>query len=313
MPGEQDTAKLTARSPSKHRSETGSGSSSTSRETPLSGTTTTTACHGASSAVSDSSQTLVNDESVQELVSQGIGALNLDWTWKQSLPGKPAGATEEDPSKGATLAAVRRKSARLSLMVKAAGGGLAGKMSVLGKRSRQAVDAGIAAVDDVTKSLQRRTSQRLKAATARTPNKQEGGGDAAEEENAEEEGAPVRKKAKESSTANATPTVPPAEAKGEPPKSAQPVRKWWLSHGLYFRGDPEPIPKSNRTPKNASNTELGAEDAGSKILPMPILAGQRLIEHGRDFKLPFDIFAPLPVCQPKPQGWKKLQKSEFFP
>jgi histone-lysine N-methyltransferase ASH1L len=38
--------------------------------------------------------------------------------------------------------------------------------------------------------------------------------------------------------------------------------------------------------------------------------GARLLKNGRDYQLPFDIFSPLPPGQPKPDEWRKTNKSE---
>ena len=35
------------------------------------------------------------------------------------------------------------------------------------------------------------------------------------------------------------------------------------------------------------------------------------MKQGRDFKLPFDVFSPLPAGQPKPDEWKKVNKNLF--
>ena len=36
-----------------------------------------------------------------------------------------------------------------------------------------------------------------------------------------------------------------------------------------------------------------------------------MLKYGRDFKLPFDVFSPLPVGQPKPDEWRKVNKNVF--
>jgi hypothetical protein len=42
---------------------------------------------------------------------------------------------------------------------------------------------------------------------------------------------------------------------------------------------------------------------------LPMFAGERLLKMGRDFELPFDIYSPLPPGQPKPNEWRKTNKS----
>jgi hypothetical protein len=43
-----------------------------------------------------------------------------------------------------------------------------------------------------------------------------------------------------------------------------------------------------------------------------MFAGERLLKNGRDFKLPFDVFSPLPPGQPKPDEWKKVNRSKHW-
>ncbi|KAJ5469527.1 hypothetical protein N7539_009145 [Penicillium diatomitis] len=44
---------------------------------------------------------------------------------------------------------------------------------------------------------------------------------------------------------------------------------------------------------------------------MPMFGGSRMIENGRDYVLPFDVFSPLPPGQPKPDEWRKTNKNVF--
>ncbi len=89
-----------------------------------------------------------------------------------------------------------------------------------------------------------------------------------------------------------------------------PVKKW-LSQGLYVGQDPDFDPRFT-TVKNKlkkANTPSAASKRRS-MLPLPMFAGQRILETGRDFKLPFNVFSPLPAGQPKPDEWKKTHKSK---
>lgn len=93
------------------------------------------------------------------------------------------------------------------------------------------------------------------------------------------------------------------------PKS---LPKRWLSHGLYIGQDQD----SGLRPNQKSNRLKMSLDHGSKVqrrrfLPMPMFRGHRMIEMGRDFKLPFDVFSPLPPGQPRPEEWKKTYKSKI--
>lgn len=86
------------------------------------------------------------------------------------------------------------------------------------------------------------------------------------------------------------------------------LRKKWLKAGMYVgqqRGFDPGVPASKNKEK------LSAEVAPTErtYLPMPMFAGEELLEKGRDFKLPYDVYAPLQDRQPKPDEWKKIQKS----
>ena len=87
--------------------------------------------------------------------------------------------------------------------------------------------------------------------------------------------------------------------------------KQWLSHGLFLGQDfSEDKPKS----KNSSATTEPVKKVNS-ILPRPMFAKGKLLEDPHaflDFKLPFDVFSPLPPGQPKPDDWKKLTRSKLF-
>ena len=86
--------------------------------------------------------------------------------------------------------------------------------------------------------------------------------------------------------------------------------KPWVAQGLYVgqqRSDDARLTESkNKERKTFNNRPKAGERA---IMPMPMWIGDKIIEIGRDFKLPFDVFSPLPPGQPKPDEWKKTQKS----
>ncbi|KAM0798293.1 hypothetical protein BDR22DRAFT_809147 [Usnea florida] len=89
--------------------------------------------------------------------------------------------------------------------------------------------------------------------------------------------------------------------------------KPWVAQGLYVgqqrMDDARLTDTKNRERKFSKKLlEIGERD----ILPMPMWLGDKVIEMGRDFKLPFDVFSPLPPGQPKPDEWKKTQKNVFI-
>lgn len=87
--------------------------------------------------------------------------------------------------------------------------------------------------------------------------------------------------------------------------------KRWMSHGLYIGQDES---TGSRVSQRGSKLKKPSNDCviiqHRKFLPMPMFRGRRMIEMGRDFKLPFDVFSPLPPGQPRPEEWKKTHKSE---
>lgn len=113
-------------------------------------------------------------------------------------------------------------------------------------------------------------------------------------------------------SAGDAPSVPKEKESTNQPVT--PVRykpKRWLSHGLYIGQEPvdgPPCQNRNKTTKRRRTIQQQR-----KYLPMPMFAGARLLSNGRDFKLPFDIFSPLPPGQPKPDEWRKTNKSMCSP
>ena len=89
------------------------------------------------------------------------------------------------------------------------------------------------------------------------------------------------------------------------------MAKRWLSHGLYIGQDQNSGSGFNQ--KRGRLKRLlndGSAIQHRRFLPMPMFGGHRMMEMGRDFKLPFDVFSPLPPGQPRPEEWKKTHKSE---
>lgn len=91
-----------------------------------------------------------------------------------------------------------------------------------------------------------------------------------------------------------------------------PKDKKWLASGLYV-GQPRTfnpnVSESKNKRKSTSTTTQSEKE--NHVLPLPMFAGGRLLTQGRDFKLPFDVFSPLPPGQPKPDEWRKDNKNRF--
>ncbi|KAK2855684.1 hypothetical protein FQN49_004943 [Arthroderma sp. PD_2] len=104
--------------------------------------------------------------------------------------------------------------------------------------------------------------------------------------------------------------------KSQPPSEscevalAAPKRKKWLSHGLY--AGPNAFAKFELP--NTQTRRKGSRQPPRErvLLPMPKYSGALLLQRGRPFKLPYDIFSPLPRGQPKPDEWRKINKNMFI-
>ncbi|OAA63318.1 histone-lysine n-methyltransferase [Niveomyces insectorum RCEF 264] len=131
-------------------------------------------------------------------------------------------------------------------------------------------------------------------------------------------GQPPRKKLKGEFGAVGAGAPQVAGGDGEPGASKPPVLKRvkkWLNKGLYA-GQPMPeklfhgLTAAERKAM-AKLPELTKEYPANKTLPQPIYNGLRLLLQGRDFKLPFDVFHPLPPGQPKPVKYGRFSKNRF--
>lgn len=205
-------------------------------------------------------------------------------------PSASVRSAKVDRSEKTTIS--RRFSTRLEALTKVKDDVKQG-VTALGKRGSDAISAGKKATADIASSLQRRASLRPRA-----------GGE--EKQDVPE---PARKKARLSDFGSSGPEI--ATITVSQPSQPKKKTKMWLSHGLYLGQDRDFDPRlseSKNKIRAASRKESGQKQ--NSALPLPMFAGERLLENGRDFKLPFFIFSPLPPGQPKPEEWKKTQKSE---
>lgn len=194
------------------------------------------------------------------------------------------------PPKSSSRGSVRR-STRLSIVDKASD--LLGRAnSVLGKRSR---DLGVKG-----KELGRRASLRPRNVA---PEKEEPIPALAE---------PTSKKRRVSESDLSKLQAQEASPSEEP--TAPPVQRYkpkrWLSHGLYTGQEPTDSPPKQRRSKTSAKASGIPQQR--KIMPMPMFAGSRMVQNGRDYQVPFDIFSPLPTGQPKPDEWRKTNKSTLI-
>lgn len=198
---------------------------------------------------------------------------------KRSTDGK-RGPSKEDMKS-------RRRSTRISLLEKSAAL-INGASSVLGKRQRDSKDgAGKAKVSDRRASLRPRSVKEA-------PQPPASDAVSAKSQRSSKDKVESSKHPMENN-----PSQPPAPVKPVPYK-----RKKWLSHGLYAGQNTytEFVMPTSKKRKNANRERT--------LFPMPKYSGAKLLETGRNFRLPFDIFSPLPRGQPKPDEWRKINKSK---
>lgn len=237
-----------------------------------------------------SGKTLIDDGPNNDLLQESVDGLDLRWGAQQA-PLKDVVAREglarDDKIE-------RRRSMRISRLVKATES-VVQKVSVLGKRGRDAVDAGKAITVNAANKLQRRASQRLRTKEPQLEPVSE----------TKKDGEPPAKRSKVAKEAVAE--------DGQARSTSRRKTKIWLDHGLYVGQDPGFNPRltERRNRLNAAARKNNQARPRS-ILPLPMFAGARLLERGRDFKLPFDVYSPVPPGQPKPEEWRKKSKNIFI-
>jgi histone-lysine N-methyltransferase ASH1L len=194
-------------------------------------------------------------------------------------------AAKSTPSQTDSRKSLRR-SGRIGILDKATGM-IERASSILGKRARGLVD----------KELGRRASLRPRTI-------------ASLKEEATNEPTSKKRRVSESDLPKVEDQDSSESEEPSAPASQRPKRKLWLSHGLYTGQEPSDSPPKQRRSKNSKKTGTGPMQR--TILPMPMFKGARLLKTGRDYQLPFDIFSPLPPGQPKPDEWRKTNKSNIY-
>ncbi|KAJ5668050.1 uncharacterized protein N7477_006620 [Penicillium maclennaniae] len=164
--------------------------------------------------------------------------------------------------------------------------------SVLGKRSRNRSEKG--------KELGRRASLRSRNVVLDKSDAAPPPAEPASKKRRVSESDLSRLKAQEASPSE-EPTAPAV-------KQYKPKR--WLPHGLYTGQEPTDAPPKQRRSKTSAKASGIPQQR--KLMPMPMFAGARMIQNGRNYQVPFDIFSPLPPGQPKPDEWRKTNKNVFI-
>ncbi|KAL4783022.1 hypothetical protein BJX76DRAFT_270397 [Aspergillus varians] len=189
-----------------------------------------------------------------------------------------------------------RRSSRLSLLEKVSD--LAGRATtgVLGKRS--------SSTRDKAKEPDRRAS--LRPRQPATPKE--------EPSPADEPSAKKRRVSDSELLAKAKSEPGTTQEEPTPPEVITRLKeKRWLTHGLYSGQEYTNSRPSQKRTENARRKSHNQSQPNHqrKLLPLPMFAGERLLQMGRDFELPFDIYSPLPPGQPKPNEWRKTNKNVF--
>ncbi|KAL8738044.1 MAG: hypothetical protein Q9181_001112 [Wetmoreana brouardii] len=229
-----------------------------------------------------SGETLVEGktDSPLDFVQQSTRGLDQDWSLG-ALPGDSLKTfTQHEGVK-------RRKSTRLSVF-EFASNVVEQTRTVLGKRGREAPDAST----ERTPAIKQETKNTLMPNGTDIPSFE----------------GPVSKRLRLADHMEDKASSTSAKLQRKP--TVRPVKRW-LSQGLYVGQDPDFDPRLT-TAKNKlkkANTKSNQSPRRS-LLPLPMFAGQRILDTGRNYKLPFDVFSPLPPGQPKPDEWKKTHKSK---
>ena len=231
-----------------------------------------------------SGETLVPDSEIlqTELGFNSIEASNLDWKVDAlSVQNNP----QDSPCTSEPL--IRRKSTRLDMLERASIL-LEKTKTVLSKRGRETIEMG----KEELQGLSEKTSLRPRKTDLTESNRDDFGNLAA-------------KRRRTSTVIESSPSLPKSRLNNKP------RAKIWLSQGLYVGQQRDFDARLTETKNKLKHGGKAAERQRS-ILPLPMFAGQRTLEIGRDFHLPFDVFSPLPPGQPKPEEWKKTRKSRLL-
>ena len=192
-------------------------------------------------------------------------------------------------------------------------------VSSLGKRGREMMESGMGRVH----ALGRRGSTRLRDAMRSRMANDDAGIAPSGQRAMENPNGPPAKKIRLSP--DVVTEIASEKATSSGPTFKKPRIKRWLASGLYTGQERDLNPKVLEAKKKVKRksgiegrvvatlyTDLKFQNP-RKFLPMPMFAGERLLERGRPFQLPYDVFAPLSERQPKPGEWRKTSRSMYTP
>ena len=228
-------------------------------------------------------------DSSERLLKQSVQALNEDWDIGTTPGDGLQLPTSKTPNTSRTLESrTRTRGLKSQNILDRTSTAVEKTKSVLGKRARETVESG----KDQAAALYGMTSSRLRSREAKiqTPSFE----------------GPVTKKTRLSEAVTKKESPEPAVQK----QKAKKLRKTWIDHGLYVGQDRDFDPRLTEAQNKKKNANKSSER--KPFMPLPMYSGQKALEHGRNFRLPFEIFSPLPPGQPKPDEWKKTQKSMYI-
>lgn len=247
---------------------------------------------------SSSTETVQND--MNQLVRDGIDALDLEWSAKKLPKSRSRISLNDSPKKASQQADnISRK------LTRSAGTKVESftkKLSVLGKRGRQTFENRLTKAKRELRNLAD-TNEYAGIDTKPVLLEVWSNGKLVTEE-------PPKKKRK---TEEVTASAPDAEEakRTDKKKPTERKEKLWLTKGLYAGQDKADLDKwSKKYGKGKDRSQDASSSPLNSVLPLPMWHGQRLLEIGRDFKLPFDVCSPLPPGQPKPDEWRKTSSSK---
>jgi histone-lysine N-methyltransferase ASH1L len=248
------------------------------------------------------SSTETVQKGLNQRIRDGIDAMALEWSAKKLPKSRSRISLGDSPKK-----ASQQKDQVSRKLTRSAGAtveSLTKKLTVLGKRKRQTFENGLTKAKRELRNLAD-TNEYAKIDTKPVLLEVWSNGKLVTEE-------PPKKKKKTEKIADSVPDA--GEAKGADKK--QPVErkeKLWLTKGLYAGQDKADLDKwTKKFGKGKDQLQDSSSSRPNSVLPLPIWHGQRLLEVGRDFKLPFDVCSPLPPGQPKPDEWRKTSSSKFL-
>ena len=266
----------------------------------------------------------------EQLLQSGVQALDGDWAIG-ALPGDSLGVVRNDTSH-----LQRRKSPRIKLFDRASIA-VERTTSILGKRGREVMEAGMEKMQALQGANKRQdaTLRGTENATVDNPKKRARFSIPNEDEGMSLQPSPridtIKKRSKH--------WVNQGVSEISISMFSRWIQGWTLRRSLhlsalsyipsgtesqsqystpdtefiqlYVGQQPDFNPKFTERQNKQNKSLLDHRLRKASAMPLPMFAGARVLAMGRDFKLPFDVFSPLPPGQPKPDEWKKTHKSQF--